>query len=142
MTGDETRLLTSLLSALHTAVYGYGVLGSRLAPTPRTVAQDAADAHRTARDRVGDLLRAAGTTPAAPPPTYDVQAPTSADALALAVSVEAGLCLRYRDLVTGTDDPALRRLAVDGLSACAVRAATWRRLLGVVPGTEALPGTA
>jgi hypothetical protein len=58
------------------------------------------------------------------------------------VSLEEGLSVRWLDLVGGTDDQELRRLGVDGLSATAVRAASWRELLGRAPVTVALPGRA
>ncbi|MCW2665696.1 MAG: hypothetical protein JWN57_658, partial [Frankiales bacterium] len=45
-----------------------------------------------------------------------------------------------RDLVAGTDDPALRTLGASGLQEVAVRAAQWRRTAGRRPVTVALPG--
>jgi hypothetical protein len=50
--------------------------------------------------------------------------------------------VRWLDLVSATEDLGLRRLGVDGLSETAVRAASWRRLLGRLPVTVALPGRA
>ena len=50
--------------------------------------------------------------------------------------------MRWLDLVGGAADLALRRLGVDGLTDTAVRAATWRELLGGRPVTVALPGRA
>ena len=139
---SETTLLESLLDGLEAALYGYGVLGARLDAPTRTAAQAGADAHRAARDRVAALLRQRKDDPPAPPAAYDVQVAGQPDALALAVRLETGLSVRYRDLVGGTDDPRLRRLAVDGLTGTAVRATSWRRLLGQTPGTEPLPGSA
>jgi hypothetical protein len=139
---SETDLLTSLLDGLEAALYGYGVLGARLDAPTRTAAQAAADTHRATRDRVDALLQERKVDPPAPPAAYDVQVAGQADALALAVRLESGLAVRYRDLVGGTDDPRLRRLGVDGLTGTAVRATSWRRLLGQAPGTEALPGSA
>jgi hypothetical protein len=66
---------------------------------------------------------------------------TADEALALAVRLEEGLALRWRDLVGGTDERPLRELAVAGLQECAVRAAQWRRRAGSAPSTVALPGT-
>jgi hypothetical protein len=65
----------------------------------------------------------------------------AAGALALAVRLEEGMALRWRDLVGGTDDAELRRLGLSGLQETAVRAATWRELAGAGPVTVALPGT-
>ena len=55
--------------------------------------------------------------------------------------VEEGMALRWRDLVGGTDDVDLRRLALSGLQESAVRAATWRRVTAAGPVSVALPGT-
>ena len=63
-------------------------------------------------------------------------------ALALAIRIEEGMALRWRDLVAGTDDRPLRELALAGLRECALRAAQWRRQAGIAPATVALPGTA
>lgn len=133
--------LLALVEAEHAAVYGYGVLGARLDDAARRVARIAADSHRARRDQLVAALRAAGGTPPAPLAAYDVSAATPAAALALAVTVEVGLSLRWRDLVGETSDIALRRLAVAGLQETAVRAAQWRKRAGIVPVTVALPGT-
>lgn len=149
MTGDEgvgleddVALLTALLTAEHAAIYGYGVLGARLETGPRRAAQVAVDSHRGRRDALAALLRDRDAPTPGPSAAYDVSVSGSADALALAVRLEQGLSVRWRDLVTGTDDPSLRRLGVDALVETAVRAASWRLLLGLRPPTVALPGTA
>lgn len=139
---DDVALLTALLGAEHAAVYGYGVLGARLEPDPRSVAQAAVDSHRGRRDALAALLRDREATAPAPAAAYDVAVSGPADALALAVRLEQGLSVRWRDLVAGTDDPTLRRLGIDALVETAVRAASWRLMLGQRPPTVALPGTA
>ena len=143
MTGapSEVDLLTVLLEAHHAVVYGYGVLGARLDEPTRRVALSAYDVHRARRDGLAAQLRGRDAT--APPalPAYDVTVADAAAARVLAVRLEEGLAVRWRDLVTGTDDAPLRRLALSGLQEAAVRAATWRELAraGLPP---ALPGTA
>ena len=137
----ELDLLAELLEAEHAAVYGYGVLGARLDDATRRVALAAVDVHRARRDALVEQLRARGADPAESLPAYDVSVATVPEALALAVRLEEGLALRWRDLVGGTDDVELRRLALSGLQETAVRAATWRRLTGAGPATVALPGT-
>lgn len=134
-------LLTALLDAEHAAVYGYGVLGARLDESARELALLAHDSHRARRDQVAARLRERGGAAEPPPPAYDVAVPDAAQALALAVRLEEGLALRWRDLVGGTDERPLRELAVAGLTECAVRAAQWRRRAGTAPATVALPGT-
>jgi len=136
-----TELLTVLLEAEHAAVYGYGVLGARLDESTRTAARGAYDAHRARRDALAAALRARGVVPPTTRPAYDVAVSGRGQALALAVRLEEGLAVRWRDLVGGTDDRELRRLAVGALQEAAVRAAAWRQLAGRRPTTVALPGT-
>ncbi|MCU1592253.1 MAG: hypothetical protein JWP11_3509 [Frankiales bacterium] len=136
-----TERLVTLVEAEHAAVYAYGVLGARLDDAGRRIAVTAYDSHRARRDQLVAALQAAGVTAPAPLPSYDVAVADAPAALQLAVRLEAGLSVRWRDLVAGTDDQALRRLAVAGLQETAVRAAQWRRRAGVTPATVALPGT-
>jgi hypothetical protein len=138
----EVDLLAELLEAAHAAVYGYGVLGARLDDATRRTALAAYDVHRARRDALAAQLRARGAEPEPGAPAYDVAVADVAAALALAVRLEEGMALRWRDLVGGTDDAALRRLGLSGLQETAVRAATWRRLAGAAAVTVALPGTA
>ena len=137
----EPALLTALVEAQHAAVYGYGVLGARLDEELRRQARAASDVHRAARDALSARLRDRGAPVPASLPAYDVEVADAPGALALAVRIEEGLGVRWRDLVAGTDDPALRRLAVEGLTQAAVRAAQWRRLAGAGAPTVAFPGT-
>ena len=138
---EAVARVQALVAAEHAAVFGYGVLGGRLSDEPRQLARAHVDAHRASRDALSRLLRDLGQEVPAPEPVYDVAVATAPEALALAVRLEEGLAVRFRDLVAETDDPALRRTGVDGLSASAVRAAEWRLRLGVVPPSVALPGT-
>jgi hypothetical protein len=132
--------LLALVEAEHAAVYGYGVLGARLDEAGRRTALTAYDSHRVRRDQLIAALSAAGGT--APPPlaAYDVAVAGRTEALALAVRLEEGLSVRWRDLIGDTDDLALRRLAVAGMQETAVRAAQWRRRSGLPVVTVALPG--
>ncbi len=134
-------LLVALLEAEHAAVYAYGVLGGRLDEDPRRGARAAFDNHRARRDQLAALLRAGGAAAPVALPSYDVTVATPQQAYGLAVRLEEGLALRWRDLVVGTDDAMLRALAVAGLQETAVRAAQWRLLAGRSPVTVALPGT-
>ncbi len=137
----DVDLLAELLQSEHEVVYGYGVLGARLDEATRRVALAAYDVHRARRDALTAQLRARGADPEPSLPAYDVAVADAAEALALAVRLEEGMALRWRDLVAGTDDVGLRRLALSGLHETAVRAATWRELTGAGPFTVALPGT-
>lgn len=133
--------LVALVAAEHAAIYAYGVLGARLDDAGRRAAQLAYDGHRARRDQLVAAARAAGGNPPAPLAAYDVSVATPAEALGLAIRIEEGLALRWRDLVADTDDVALRQLAIAGLQESAVRAAQWRRRAGIIPATVAFPGT-
>jgi len=136
-------LLQALLAAEHAAVYGYGVVGGRLDDAGRSTAMAAYDSHRARRDRLEALLSDRGTSPVQAEAAYDVATSSAEQALALAVRIEEGLALRWRDLVGATDDPELRALGIAGLQETAVRAASWRKQAGVpqVTVTVALPGS-
>ena len=75
---------------------------------------------------------AVAALPALEPPSWLVDE--------LAVVLEQGMAVRWRDLVGGCDDAALRRLGVAGLQESALRATRWRLLAGVRPATVAFPG--
>lgn len=136
----DTDLLAAALQAEHAAVYGYGVLGGRLDDATRDAALTAVDSHRNRRD----LLTAALTARRAEVPVtqaaYDVVVADRAGALLLAVRLEEGMAQRWHDLLAGTDDVELRRLALAGLTETAVRATQWRVRARVSPATVALPG--
>ncbi len=136
----DVALLTDLLQAEHAAVYGYGTLGGRLDARTRPAALTAYDVHRARRDTLAARLRERGGPVPVALAAYDVAVPDRPSALALAVRLEEGLATRWLALVAGATDPALRAAGVSGLQETAVRAATWRRLLGTVPPTVALPG--
>ena len=138
---SELDLLAELLEAQHAAVYGYGVLGARLDDAARRTALAAYDVSRARRDALAAQLRTRGAEPQPSLPAYDVAVADALEAVALAVRLEEGMALRWRDLVGGTGDVELRRLALSGLQETAVRAATWRRLSGTGPVTVSLPGT-
>ena len=127
-------VLTDLLRDEHAAIYGYGVLGARLGGARRRQALAAHDAHRAARDLLRARLVAAGLDAPATLPSYDVRVATAAEAVALAVQLEEGLAVRWRDLVAATDEAVVRRLALQQLQDCAVRAALWRGSPTAFPG--------
>lgn len=139
-TGGDVGLLQDLLRAEHAAVYGYGRLGARLEEPGRAQARLGSDAHRARRDLLTSLLLDRGATAPAAAPSYAVPVADRGAAVLLAVQLEQGLALRWRDLVAGAREPALRVLGATVLTEVAVRAARWRLLAGIDPATVALPG--
>ena len=138
----EQLALTEALVTEHAAVYAYGVLGARLDDVTRKAALAAYDTHRARRDALAAQLRGRGLPDPPPAAAYDLSVADQPAALALAVRVETEVGVRWRDLVTSTDEQALRRLAVQALQDSAVRAAQWRRVARVAPRTVPLPGEA
>ena len=138
---DAIEVLKALLAAEYAAIAGYSTLGARLDIAARRLALAAFDAHRAARDLIAARLRAAGVELPAPLPAYDIPVSNRTEAVALAVRLEEGLAVRWRDLVGATRERSLRELAVQQLGACAIRAAEWRRLSGSRTPTVAFPGT-
>lgn len=131
--------LVALLADEHAAVYAYGLLGARLGVSERRRALSAYDAHRAVRDDLRAVLARRGLQGPPPAPAYEIAVSGVTQARALAVRVEEGLAVRWRDLVATTDEAVLRRLAVQRLQECAVRAAAWRRAQRVTP-TVPFPG--
>ena len=124
------RCCRALLAAEHAAVYGYGVLGARLDDPRRTAAL--AGRRRPPRPARPLTAAAARTVPPRRRAAAGVRRrrPRPRPRLALAVRLEEGLAVRWRDLVGRHDDADLRRLGTPPLTATAVRAARWRAAAG------------
>jgi hypothetical protein len=133
--------LIDALRAEHAAIYGYGVLGARLDPGTVGLAVQAEASHRARRDALVGRLAAAGTTPPPAEAVYALPAKVTdrAGALALAVLIEERTAAVWRATVADTTGED-RRLAVEALSDCAVRASRVRRAAGVTPATVPFPG--
>lgn len=113
--------LQRTLAAEHTAVYVFGVLGGRaavLGASPlRPALTTAYDVHLARRNQVRGLVHAAGGTPVAAQPAYDLPRPltTSAQITAEALRVERACVSTYAALVAATTG-ADRTWAVTTLS--------------------------
>ena len=133
--------LDEALKAEHAAIYGYGVLGAHLSGATVGLATQAEAAHRARRDALVLRLAATGATPPPAEPVYGLPAPVTdqAGALRLAVVIEERTAVVWRAALAATTDQD-RRLALDALSDCAVRATRVRRAAGVTPPTVPFPG--
>ncbi|GAA5181838.1 ferritin-like domain-containing protein [Rugosimonospora acidiphila] len=132
--------LPDALTGEHAAIYGYGVLGAHLRGPALDAARQAQAAHRSRRDTLFVDLAAADEPAPEAAPAYDLPfSVTNQDtAVALATQIEERTGAVWRTTlpdVTGSQ----RRLALDALTDCALRAARWRRMAGKAPGTVALP---
>lgn len=138
MTGE----LADALAAEHAAIFGYGVAGAQLTGAAQEAARQAEAAHRARRDALLIRLTADGASPPPAAPAYALPFPVTGPVAAarLGVHLEERAAAVWRRAVAATDGPT-RRLALDALVDCAVRATRWRKAAGVSPVTVALPGT-
>jgi hypothetical protein len=127
--------LSRTLAGEHAAVFAYGLITARASGTHQMLARRLWEAHRARRDELERRLAAAGVSPPAALPAYDVgRVPTTpAQLSALAARVENGLAAVAVSAVSRTAGPLRAEAALD-LVAAARRAAEW---LG---GWPALPG--
>jgi hypothetical protein len=136
--------LQRALGAEHAAVYGYGLVGARLAAAELDAATAAYAAHQTRRDAVAQLIRDRNAQPVAAPPAYRPRQPLTnrSAALRLAVRLEDDCAAAYTGILGMTDTASLRRSAVGWLTDAVVRDQTWRTALGrrTLAMTPPLPG--
>jgi hypothetical protein len=137
---DGDSALAEALAAEHAAVFGYGVVGARLDAAALEAARQAEAAHRGRRDVLLTRLTGAGTHPPPAAAGYALPFPVTdgASALRLAVHLEERTAAVWRHALGGTAGEQ-RRLALDALVDCAVRATRWRVAAGISPSTVALP---
>jgi hypothetical protein len=140
MTRADDRLAAALV-AEHAAIFGYGLVGARLDTATVPLAQQAEAAHRSRRDAV--VMRLTGRNAKAPvaEPAYALPSPVTdqASALRLAITIEERTAASWRAALLDTDGDD-RRIAVDALVDCAIRATRLRRAAGVTPATVPFPG--
>ncbi|TCC50044.1 DUF4439 domain-containing protein [Kribbella capetownensis] len=132
----EVEALQAALAGEHAALYGIGVAGGKLSGARFRSATDSYEQHRLNRDRLSQLVVAAGETPAAAEPAYDLpQAVTNAaTAAALILLIERRLAAVYGDLVESAEKPAVRTFAVNGLLANAGAQLSWGGTPVAFPG--------
>ncbi|WBO63498.1 ferritin-like domain-containing protein [Streptomyces camelliae] len=131
----ELTALQAALAAEHAAVYGYGVVGGRIAAARRSEARAAWDAHRARRDALVREVRDLGGEPVAADAAYALPfpVPDSAAAVRLAARLEERLAGVYADLVRAATG-ARRGSAAGALREAAVRAVRWSGESVTFPG--------
>ena len=127
--------LSMLLAAEHAAVFGYGLITARADGARQVLARSLWLDHRVRRDQLQARLAAAGVTPPAARPAYDVGRPpvTPAQVAALAARVEDGMATVALSTVTTTSGPLRIEAALDLVHA-ARRSADWRGTPEPLPG--------
>jgi Domain of unknown function (DUF4439) len=139
---DAVAAVQSALGAEHAALWVYGLVSAFLPDSYRTTVAEGTTAHRARRDATERLLADAGETPRPAEPAYvpPQQVKDQKSALAVLVVAEADTAVGWRAVLERTDDPKLRRAALEALTAAAVRATRWRREAGQSPAAPPFPG--
>jgi hypothetical protein len=130
------QALQAALAIEEQVVYGYGVLGPQLSGAAKAFAAGCLSAHMTHRDDISALVTAAGASPVAAAPAYQLpfRVRDAARARRLALQLEQASAGATWDVIasSGAASPA-RTEAVGWLTDAAVRLEHW--------GAElALPG--
>jgi hypothetical protein len=134
--------LFDAVAAEHGVIYGYGLVSAHSTPDLNDLVSDALAGHRARREEA--IARLAARNVPAPVPAlgyrlpFDVDGPTGA--AKLAVRMEEDCAVAWRAVLERAKTGEDRELAVTALKQCAVTAARWRQVLGVVPSTVAFPG--
>lgn len=114
------------LAAEHAAVYGYSVVGGKVAGSRKAEARQAYDAHRAGRDAMARTVADLGAVPVAAAAGYELPFAVNrpADALRLAGYLEERVAGAYGDLVAAAIG-GIRQDAAGALREAAVRAVRW-----------------
>ena len=138
-----TDALAGATDAENAAIFTYGMITAFVSAARRGTVAEYAAAHRSARDAVNAAITAAGSTPPDMSPGYTLPTDVtdSIGAAKVALAAENDCATAYQVILERTDTESARRLAVEQLTACAGRAATWRAALRQSPVTVAFPGT-
>ncbi|MFH9353522.1 ferritin-like domain-containing protein [Kitasatospora sp. NPDC017646] len=134
--GTVLPALQRALSAEHSAVYGYGVVGAHLPEDQqRADARTYYAAHQAQRDAWQRLLTTLGTTPTPAAGGYQLPFPVAdaPTATKLAAHLETRLTAVYADLVADLPAPH-RQTAATALRDCTLRAHHWGAPTTPFPG--------
>lgn len=144
---EDTAAIDALRTAAqtaNTAIFTYGVITAFAGASQQDSIGEFTAEIRARRDELNTALTELGQKPAHLEPGYSLPvAPTDAGSSAqLALDAEEEMSVAYLSLIEQADEKAQRRLGVDGLSGCALRACHWRAALEISPITITFPGTA
>ena len=136
---NQVEALQAALAGEHAALYGVGVAGGKLSGARFREATDTFEVHRDNRDRLSALLVAAGETPVAAQPAYDLPqvVRNTATATALVLLIERRIAAVYGDLIEAAEQPAVRTFAIETLLAYANSQLTWGGSPVAFPGATA-----
>ncbi|MEV4646955.1 ferritin-like domain-containing protein [Saccharopolyspora sp. NPDC049357] len=140
---QAAKALGDALGAEHAALWVYGLANAFVGETRvRSAIEEAVDAHTRLRDTAEQAMRQAGLTPTPAQPAYDVGGDVAGQskAIELLITTESDCQVGWRSVLDSTEDPGMRRTALDGLTTSATRATRWRLTLGRQPAAENFPG--
>ncbi|GAB3275338.1 ferritin-like domain-containing protein [Parasphingorhabdus pacifica] len=134
--------LRAALKAEHTALWVYGLAEAFLGTDTRSAADEATAEHRERRNAAERALRDANLTPPPGAPAYRLpESIEDADsAVRMLITSENDCQVGWRAVLESTDNAALRRTALKGLTTSATRATRWRLHAGQQPSATAFPG--
>ncbi len=134
--GDQERAaLAEAIDGEHAAVYGYGVLATRLRGAERGRALADLATHRRIADQLTGLFESSGGKPPAAAPAYRLPGPVTnaVQARATAARLESALAVTDAALV-GNTSGELRAVAVDLVLQRALAAYSWGAAPTAFPG--------
>ena len=140
---NTAEALRNALGAEHAALWVYGLAGAFLGePRTRSAADDATAGHRDRRDAAERALRDANLTPPPGEPAYQLpkQVNDQNSAIRMLITAEEDCQVGWRAVLENTEDAALRRTALEGLTTASTRSARWRLTIGERPAVTAFPG--
>lgn len=132
----EVEALQAAIAGEHAALYGVGVAGGKLSGARFRAATRLDEQHRKRRDELAEFLFAAGQTPAAAEPAYDLPlaVTNAATAASLILGIERRLAAVYGDLVEAAETGRVRSFAIQALVATAGEQLTWGGTPAAWPG--------
>ena len=132
----QLEALQAALAGEHAALYGVGVAGGKLRGARFRGATDLYEQHRSNRDQLSALVVAAGETPVAAEPAYDLPhaVTNAATAAALVLLIERRVAAVYGDLVEAAEQPAVRSFAIESLLSAASTQIAWGGAPVAFPG--------
>lgn len=141
---NTAEALRDAVGAEHAALWVYGLAGAFLGEDrARSAADEATAEHRDRRDAAERALRAANRTPPPEEPAYRLpdRVTDQRSAIRALITAEEDCQVGWRAVLENTEDAALRRTALDGLTTASTRSTRWRLAIGERPAAAAFPGS-
>jgi len=134
--------LFDALATEHATIYGYGVVSAHSTPDDNDLVAASMAEHRKRREELLAMLEARSVAAPLPAAGYELpmEVDNPTDAATRALPIEDDSAVAWRAVIEQATSEQDRAFAVTALTQCAVTAARWSRVLGVLPITVAFPG--